>query len=65
MTKQDVFLRIKEIEDGENECSSAYSLEIDLYVDVLKAIAEGVPEAQSLARLAISTQKLDIGRYCL
>jgi hypothetical protein len=64
MTIDEVIQRIQAIKDNEDNYEVAHSLEDRLREDILKAIANGVDNAQELAQLALTTSDLDFSRWC-
>lgn len=42
----------------------AHSMEDALWEDVLRAIADGAPNAAELAKAALATKELDFARWC-
>lgn len=63
MNKSDVKKRVAEIAAVTSDFEAAHGREDDLYRDVLRAIAEGAPDAAKLAAEALKTQELDFDRY--
>lgn len=52
---------------GSNDSEKSFSLETDLYTEVLKTILEDkeVPlRIRSLVKLTLKTQEVDFNRYC-
>lgn len=69
MTVDEARKRMDEIKDqyspkGWNDHESLHSMEDDLRADVLRAIANGSPDAVELARIALETDDLDFSRWC-
>lgn len=54
--------RLKEMLGRDDE--SAHSMEDDLHLDVLKAIAKGSKNAQKLAEAALKSSELGFSRHC-
>lgn len=63
MTVEDVLKRVEAIKNiaGDDEC--AHSAEDSLWEDVLVAIAQGAPNAQELARVALNTTDIELERW--
>ena len=64
MTISEVRVRVKEVAKLSTDHERAHSAEDQLYLDVLRAIAEGHPDAARLARAALATQLFVFPRYC-
>lgn len=64
MTLEEVNNRIQDIKDCGWDYEVAHSEEDKLREDVLIAIAYGSDISQELARLVLTTSKLDFPRYC-
>lgn len=64
MTKSEVKKRVKDIKESAGDYESAHSMEDDLYLDVLNAIADGAKDAAELAKEAIKTTKINFPRHC-
>ena len=63
MDLSDVRERVLEINASSNDDEQANSLEGKLYVDVLRTIAAGAPDAAGLAVAALESQKLGFHRW--
>ena len=65
LTLLDVEKRVGEIKNKviERDYEYAHSMEDDLYVDVLKAIAAGTRNSKQMAEAALKTQELDFPRW--
>lgn len=61
---QDVEQRVASIADSQDDREGAHADEDELYRDVLRAIAEGHPEAEKLAEAALATCDLEFERHC-
>jgi hypothetical protein len=64
MTVDEINARVDKIEAEMRDYEAAHGDEDKLHVDVLRAIAEGAPNAAELARAALRTTSLDFARYC-
>lgn len=65
MTTIDVAVRLAEIERvAHYDCELAHSLEDELFVDVLRDIANGHPDSFGLARKALESTQIDFARHC-
>lgn len=64
MTPQDVQARVARVEAMAGDDGGAHSEEDRLYQDVLRAIAEGSPDAAALASVALRTAEVDFARWC-
>jgi hypothetical protein len=62
LSVEDVTARVEEIENISGDSEVAHSREGDLWRDVLRAIAEGAPDAAALAREALKTEDLSFAR---
>jgi hypothetical protein len=54
---------IKHYACNKNDPEMAHGMEDDMFIDVLRAIADGAPDAQELAREAIKSVLLDYPRW--
>jgi hypothetical protein len=62
----DVDARLREIEKAlEIDDGSAHFIEDQLYRDIVAAVAGGAADAIAMARLALSTRRLDFSRACV
>lgn len=57
-----VWLRAVDIYAARHDDEHAHNLEDALYLDVLRAIADGAPNAAELARDALRTQEINFSR---
>lgn len=65
MKASDVEERLHKIREAMEDDERAHSLEDDLYLEVLKAIASGMcDDPRACAAKAIETQVLAFGRWC-
>lgn len=64
ITIEEVEARVRMVESRKDDNESAHGIEDDLYEDVLRAIAEGSPEATALARAALKSKDVDFARWC-
>ena len=67
MTLKDIKDCIKAIEKTKWDDETAHSMEDDLHVEVLDAIASGTlkgDDAKEAAALALKTQDIDFARWC-
>jgi len=64
MTEQEVLDRIEVIRAKQSDDEAAHWREDELREDVLQAIADGAPNAQSLAKLALTTNDIVFCRWC-
>lgn len=55
---------IKHYAGKNRDPEAAHSMEDDMFVDVLRAIADGAPNAQEMAREALKSVALDFPRWC-
>lgn len=63
MTVEEVRQRVVEIDEISDDGELAHRREDGLFCDVLKAIAEGAPDAAALARAALESRELVFDRY--
>lgn len=61
---EEIRTRVARIEANRDDDETAHSQEDDLYTDVLRAIADGAPNASELAREALRTVDIDFARWC-
>ena len=64
MTVDEIQVRIKDIESRRDDDETAHSMEDSLWCDVLQAIADGHENPSEIARLALTTSKIDFARWC-
>jgi hypothetical protein len=64
LTQIQVRSRLKAIERMRDDDEAAHSNVDALHRDVLRAIADGHPDAKKLAALALKTQGIDFSRWC-
>lgn len=65
MTLDDVKQRVAEIRAiGRRDPEVSHGNEDALWENVLRAIADGAPNAAELAREALETAKIDFARWC-
>jgi hypothetical protein len=64
MTPNDVRLRLKQIANFGGDHEAAHAAEDDLYRDVLRAIADGLPQGKRMAQMALETQDMKFERWC-
>lgn len=64
VTPNDVRIRVKEIANLAGDDEAAHSTEDKLYVDVLTAIASGMPQARRMAEMALDARSLKFERWC-
>jgi hypothetical protein len=62
MTVQQVKNRLSAIKAVKRDFEVAHSMEDELYIEVLRAIVAGVPNAQELAEAALESQAIDFAR---
>ncbi|GGP55793.1 hypothetical protein [Streptomyces abikoensis] len=63
LTVEDVAHRLAEIAHYQDDDEVAHGLEDQLYVDVLRTIAAGAPDAEILAAAALRTETLGFARW--
>jgi hypothetical protein len=61
ITVEEIRAKVKEI--SRNDSEIAHSMEDNLYIEVLKAIAAGVDNAQTLAKEALKAHDLTFERW--
>ncbi len=64
MTVDEVKERVRQIDASKGDDEGAHSMEDTLRADVLKAIADGAPNAAALAAEALKTMNIDFARWC-
>lgn len=66
MTEQELRTRVDQLKDNHDDDEVAHSEEDRIYKDVLRAIASGeaVPDAATLATIALECDDLDFYRWC-
>lgn len=64
MTLAEIERRIADIEAMRADDESAHSAEDDLRADVLRAIADGAADAAAMAKLALTTDRIEFARWC-
>ena len=64
MTIDEVKDRVRIIEATRGDDETAHSLEDRLHGEVLRAIADGIDNAQELATEALKTAQIDFCRWC-
>ncbi len=64
MTPSMVRDRVEQIRLKAGDDEAAHSMEDSLRDDVLKAIAYGAPEPESLAYEALKTSEIEFARWC-
>ena len=64
MKIQDVVSRVSAISLLKSDDEAAHVKEDELYVDVLRAISEGVEDAPQLAFEALQTLEISFSRWC-
>lgn len=64
MTIAEIERRIAHIEAIRGDDESAHSAEDDLRADVLRAIANGAADAAAMAKLALTTERIEFARWC-
>lgn len=64
MNVDEVKLAVQKINDMRDDDEAAHGNEDDLHRSVLRAIAEGSPVAQELAKEALKTLDIDFSRWC-
>ena len=64
MTTRDIQIWLEEIQASVGDDERAHGLEDALFVAVLRAIAEGSPNAQELAKEALIITKFGFERWC-
>lgn len=64
MTVTTIRQALRHIKAQANDDERAHSLEDDLHVAVLTAIAGGVGDPRALAREALKTKDIKFSRYC-
>lgn len=63
MTLDEITKRVAMIWETRGDAEIAHSEEDRLYLDVLRAIAEGEPEAQAFAVVALTVSRMDFPRW--
>lgn len=63
MDEEEVKERVDLINKCKGDYEAAHDMEDELYIDVLKHIAEGGENAQQLAKEALKSQEIDFVRY--
>lgn len=63
MTVEELRKRVEYLIENCGDDEGAHSNEDELRADVLQAIADGHPDAQELARLALRTSEADFSRW--
>lgn len=61
---QDVRQQVDEIRVNRRDDEKAHSMEDRLHADVLRAVVRGEPEAKEMARVALTTNRINFGRWC-
>jgi hypothetical protein len=64
VTTKEAIKRIEEIKAIAGDDERAHGEEDEFRGDVLRAIADGAPNTQELARLALTTGEIDFQRWC-
>jgi hypothetical protein len=64
MEVKDVEGRVAAIREVAADWEAAHSWEDQLWLDVLRAIADGAPNPKELARAAVATASIPFARYC-
>ncbi|WP_353854764.1 hypothetical protein [Bacillus sp. Bos-x628] len=63
MTVDDVRERVDDIRHEADNDEGAHSMEDDLYIDVLEAIANGADNPEKLAAEALKTKEIEFYRW--
>lgn len=63
ITATEVIKAIEWIREHRHDDAAAHTCEDALYVKVLRAVAEGDPKSQELARAALSTLSISFSRW--
>lgn len=64
MTLDEVHTRVARVYANRSDDEAAHAAEDDLHADVLKAIADGAPNASELAHEALRTKDISFNRWC-
>lgn len=64
MTVDEIEKEIAVIKAGVSDYEAAHGREDQLHAKVLRAIADGAPNAAELAEAALKTEAIDFPRYC-
>lgn len=62
-TTGEILAKVAEIQEVEDDPEQAHAMEDDLYIQVLRAIADGAENAAELAEAALQSQLLDFDRW--
>ncbi|MCF3101451.1 hypothetical protein IPZ58_07635 [Streptomyces roseoverticillatus] len=64
MTVEDVARRLAEIAHFRDDAEVAHGLTDELHIAVLRSIAAGAPDAETLAAAALRSETIDFNRWC-
>lgn len=64
MTPSEALARLARVRDMAGDYEAAHGAEDDFRADVLQAIADGHPDPQALASVALQTAEIEFARWC-